>query len=79
MLDILELFVRSCKYTYLKMDGTTYIGSRQPLIDKFNSVSLFCLIYLIVFDQFEAESLIFGQGSQLFHHAFNDKSWRIRD
>ncbi len=24
-------------YTYLKLDGTTSIGSRQPLISKFNS------------------------------------------
>ncbi|XP_077438587.1 DNA excision repair protein ERCC-6 [Vanacampus margaritifer] len=36
MLDILEVFVRQNHYTYLKMDGTTAIASRQPLIARFN-------------------------------------------
>ncbi|XP_036999013.2 DNA excision repair protein ERCC-6 isoform X3 [Artibeus jamaicensis] len=36
MLDILEVFVRAQKYSYLKMDGTTTIASRQPLITRFN-------------------------------------------
>lgn len=39
MMDILEIFVKSKNYTYMKMDGTSSIGSRQPLINKFNSVS----------------------------------------
>ncbi|XP_061646190.1 DNA excision repair protein ERCC-6 isoform X1 [Phyllopteryx taeniolatus] len=36
MLDILEVFVRQNHYTYLKMDGTTTIASRQPLIARYN-------------------------------------------
>ncbi|EEB13301.1 DNA repair and recombination protein RAD26, putative [Pediculus humanus corporis] len=36
MLSILENFVLSQNYEYLKLDGTTNIGSRQPLINKFN-------------------------------------------
>lgn len=38
MLGILESFVRSQNYEYLKIDGTTSIGSRQPLINTFNEV-----------------------------------------
>jgi DNA excision repair protein ERCC-6 len=37
MLVILEHFVSDKGYSYLKMDGTTPIASRQPLIDRFNS------------------------------------------
>uniref|UniRef100_A0A7N9DFJ9 DNA excision repair protein ERCC-6 n=1 Tax=Macaca fascicularis TaxID=9541 RepID=A0A7N9DFJ9_MACFA len=36
MLNILEVFLRAQKYTYLKMDGTTTIASRQPLITRYN-------------------------------------------
>nr|XP_033797522.1 DNA excision repair protein ERCC-6 isoform X2 [Geotrypetes seraphini]XP_033797523.1 DNA excision repair protein ERCC-6 isoform X2 [Geotrypetes seraphini]XP_033797524.1 DNA excision repair protein ERCC-6 isoform X2 [Geotrypetes seraphini]XP_033797525.1 DNA excision repair protein ERCC-6 isoform X2 [Geotrypetes seraphini] len=36
MLQILEVFVRERNYTYLKMDGTTTIASRQPLITRYN-------------------------------------------
>ncbi|KAF6108584.1 ERCC excision repair 6, chromatin remodeling factor [Phyllostomus discolor] len=36
MLDLLEVFLRAQKYSYLKMDGTTTIASRQPLITRFN-------------------------------------------
>ncbi|KAK6187270.1 hypothetical protein SNE40_005335 [Patella caerulea] len=36
MLDILEFFVQQKKYQYLRMDGKTTIGGRQPLISKFN-------------------------------------------
>ncbi|XP_057704062.1 DNA excision repair protein ERCC-6 isoform X2 [Corythoichthys intestinalis] len=36
MLDILEVFVRENQYSYLKMDGTTTIASRQPLIARYN-------------------------------------------
>lgn len=38
MLHILEAFVKSQGYEYLKIDGTTNIGSRQPIINKFNEV-----------------------------------------
>ncbi len=49
MLDILEGFLCQQNYTYLKMDGTTYIGSRQPLINAFNMVNFkfFHKIFLI--------------------------------
>ncbi|XP_026337332.2 DNA excision repair protein ERCC-6 isoform X1 [Ursus arctos] len=46
MLDILEVFLRAQKYSYLKMDGTTAIASRQPLITRYNedtSVFVFLL------------------------------------
>ncbi|XP_075466382.1 LOW QUALITY PROTEIN: DNA excision repair protein ERCC-6, partial [Ascaphus truei] len=36
MLLILEAFLRSRGYSYLKMDGTTTIASRQPLVNKYN-------------------------------------------
>ncbi|KAM9197329.1 DNA excision repair protein ERCC-6 [Dugong dugon] len=36
MLDILEVFLRAQKYSYVKMDGTTTIASRQPLITRYN-------------------------------------------
>ncbi|XP_007936801.1 DNA excision repair protein ERCC-6 [Orycteropus afer afer] len=39
MLDILEVFLRAQKYSYLKMDGTTTIASRQPLITRYNEDS----------------------------------------
>lgn len=46
MLDILEVFVREKAYSYLKMDGTTAIASRQPLIARYNedkSIFIFLL------------------------------------
>ncbi|XP_041803178.1 DNA excision repair protein ERCC-6 isoform X2 [Chelmon rostratus] len=46
MLDILEVFVRENYYSYLKMDGTTTISSRQPLIARYNedkSIFIFLL------------------------------------
>ncbi|KAK7113755.1 DNA excision repair protein ERCC-6-like isoform X2 [Littorina saxatilis] len=36
MLDIMEDFVQDRQYTYLRMDGTTPISSRQPLVAQFN-------------------------------------------
>ena len=39
MLDIFEVFLRAQKYSYLKMDGTTAIASRQPLITRYNEVT----------------------------------------
>uniref|UniRef100_A0A673JHB5 DNA excision repair protein ERCC-6 n=1 Tax=Sinocyclocheilus rhinocerous TaxID=307959 RepID=A0A673JHB5_9TELE len=36
MLEILEVFVRENGFPYLKMDGTTTIASRQPLITQYN-------------------------------------------
>ncbi|XP_076021677.1 DNA excision repair protein ERCC-6 [Genypterus blacodes] len=46
MLAILEVFVRENNYSYLKMDGTTPIASRQPLISRYNedkSIFIFLL------------------------------------
>ncbi|XP_001366076.2 DNA excision repair protein ERCC-6 isoform X1 [Monodelphis domestica] len=36
MLHLLEVFLRTRDYSYLKMDGTTTIASRQPLITRYN-------------------------------------------
>ncbi|XP_005412626.1 PREDICTED: DNA excision repair protein ERCC-6 [Chinchilla lanigera] len=36
MLHILEVFLRAQRYSYLKMDGSTTIASRQPLIARYN-------------------------------------------
>lgn len=36
MLDIMETFVKQQNYSYLRLDGNTGIGSRQPMIEKFN-------------------------------------------
>lgn len=38
MLTIMEAFVQQVGYSYLKLDGNTSIGARQPLINKFNQV-----------------------------------------
>lgn len=46
MLNILENFVNFRSYKYLKLDGSTYIGSRQPLIDKFNTNSEYFIMLL---------------------------------
>ncbi|XP_041866515.1 DNA excision repair protein ERCC-6 [Melanotaenia boesemani] len=46
MLDILEVFAMKNNYSYLKMDGTTAIASRQPLINRYNedkSIFIFLL------------------------------------
>ncbi|CAL8284140.1 unnamed protein product [Arctogadus glacialis] len=46
MLDILEVFVRENCYTFVKMDGTTPIAARQPLINRYNgdrSIFIFLL------------------------------------
>lgn len=38
MLDILETFVNESNYSYIRMDGTTSIASRQPMVARFNNV-----------------------------------------
>ncbi|ETE58895.1 DNA excision repair protein ERCC-6 [Ophiophagus hannah] len=45
MLHILEVFLKQRSYSYLKMDGTTTVASRQPLIARFNEdVSIFVFL-----------------------------------
>ncbi|XP_010130977.1 PREDICTED: DNA excision repair protein ERCC-6-like [Buceros rhinoceros silvestris] len=46
MLQIFEAFVRDRNYSYLRMDGTTTIASRQPLVTRYNedkSIFIFLL------------------------------------
>ena len=38
MMEILERFVASRGYIYMRMDGQTSIASRQPMINTFNQV-----------------------------------------
>lgn len=45
MIEIFEEFLNINNYTYLKMDGTTSIGARQPLIERFNNVSLVTIMF----------------------------------
>ena len=49
MLDLLEGFVTRGGYTYRRMDGTTPISVRQPLINEFNKVRVlyFCSLCAI--------------------------------
>jgi len=49
MLCVLENFVKQQNYPYLKLDGTTAIASRQPMIKKFNEArhSLFKVFLFI--------------------------------
>lgn len=46
MLDIFEDMLTQQGYKYLKMDGTTTIASRQPLIDQFNKDESFHVFLL---------------------------------
>ena len=41
MLNIFQKFIIEQNYTYLKLEGSTSIGSRQPIINKFNKVIVF--------------------------------------
>lgn len=56
MLEILETFVRSQNYEYIKIDGSTAIGSRQPLITKFNEV---CNSFIVISCFWSSVLLIF--------------------
>ncbi|XP_026820566.1 DNA excision repair protein ERCC-6-like [Rhopalosiphum maidis] len=45
MLNIFQKFIIEQNYTYLKLEGSTSIGSRQPIINKFNKdPSIFVMI-----------------------------------
>lgn len=47
MLDILERFVNSEGYSYLRMDGTTNIGIRASLIKRFNNPKSGVFVFLL--------------------------------
>lgn len=49
MITIFQMFLEQQGYKYLKMDGSTSISSRQPLIDKFNNVSVITLSLLFCY------------------------------
>lgn len=44
MLNIFQAFIIEQNYSYLKLEGTTSIGSRQPIINKFNKVIIFSFL-----------------------------------
>ncbi|XP_027841630.2 DNA excision repair protein ERCC-6-like isoform X1 [Aphis gossypii] len=45
MLNIFQKFITEQNYSYLKLEGSTSIGSRQPIINKFNNdPSIFVMI-----------------------------------
>ncbi|CAH1165805.1 unnamed protein product [Phyllotreta striolata] len=46
MMEVLRRFLDRQGYKYLKMDGTTAIGARQPLIEKFNTDSSYDVFLL---------------------------------
>uniref|UniRef100_A0A1B6DRP9 DNA excision repair protein ERCC-6 n=2 Tax=Clastoptera arizonana TaxID=38151 RepID=A0A1B6DRP9_9HEMI len=46
MLTVLQTFVEQQYYKYLKLDGSTSIGARQPLIDKFNQDKSYFIMLL---------------------------------
>lgn len=85
MLEILEVFVRENGYTFLKMDGTTTIASRQPLIAQFNEVSAYRLLLpLVIF--YAVHVHVFSIGMNIYkqfsaekgyiYFPFDDQSWR---
>ena len=39
MLNILERFIKHRKYSYRRMDGSTPVSTRQPMVNEFNRVS----------------------------------------
>merc|ERR1719225_341075 len=44
MIKILEKYVKGQGYSYFKLDGTTAVGSRQGLIEKFNTGDTFVFL-----------------------------------
>ena len=75
MLDIMEQFVVGEGYTYKRMDGTTPISTRQPLINQFNKVILL-LKRGFVYDIVSCDLALPGR-----QHLFvptDDSCWRAR-
>lgn len=50
MIGIFQDFLEHQGYNYLKMDGSTSISSRQPLMDKFNQVRIIIMMRNVVFN-----------------------------
>ena len=45
MLDILEIFLNLHGYTYVRLDGSTKVETRQNIVDRFNNdLKIFCFI-----------------------------------
>ena len=64
MLNVLEVMVQAKGYTYVRMDGTTPIKVRQPLIKKFNNeviiiVKIPSSFFVIFLDCFLSQTSIF--------------------
>lgn len=93
MLEILEVFVRENGYTFLKMDGTTTIASRQPLITQYNEVRdyrlvipiviLYAVILFYLLDcgectNFCVTKIVFPAEQGNIYFPSDDQSWRIR-
>lgn len=47
MLNIFQKFITEQNYSYLKLEGSTSIGSRQPIINKFNNVTVFFMVLFV--------------------------------
>jgi DNA excision repair protein ERCC-6 len=75
MLNIFQKFVTEQNYSYLKLEGGTSIGSRQPIINKFNKVTSFFNIYFL--NRFNVIYIIF-LGPVNFCNDFNHKGWWLR-
>lgn len=76
MLNIFQKFVTEQNYSYLKLEGTTYIGSRQSIINKFNQV----MCFFNVFFSFKSIILRFYVFLGLVDICYDSdhKSWWIR-
>jgi len=61
MLNIFQKFITEQNYSYLKLEGSTSIGSRQPIINKFNNVTVFYGTFL-----FRNDKLNFFQDPSIF-------------
>lgn len=76
MLNIFQKFIIEQNYSYLKLEGSTSIGSRQPIINKFNKVTniFFLNTFLITFF-YKCYSFL---GPINICYDIDNKSWWIR-